>query len=398
MFHNGYQRSLLIEQKRKKNDFNSIENGRKNIIDDLSKNNVFNLSLLLTKKTTIPEYILKSLDTNESKEDLKVIESLRKNFKKGQVTIYPEFLKKEKGEKKQLFRNIIKMKKENKLLEQNISNYEKNRDNFSELDLNKNQAKELNLIKKKLSFIQNRGNKNKLQLNSNDIIQANSTKNVKPKLILSSPEKSGEYKLVTKCEIKDKQFPKQKNYILKTYSTKLQSKDFYNSYNKAKDFLSPSWKGNFSSDIMDYNSNININKKKDRRQVLKKKFIYNEKYFDSLSSCLETFHEKNTKEKDIVNLYSFMKKGNLMDVRDLMLYYKKKYGKEYEVENVINGLKKHPEPYNLVDKMNELDKLNSFVEIKDYKTRKAMLENVKVLDEQIKDGGIKFAKRILDLN
>ena len=93
-----------------------------------------------------------------------------------------------------------------------------------------------------------------------------------------------------------------------------------------------------------------------------------------------------------------MKKGNLMDVRDLMLYYKKKYGKEYEVENVINGLKKHPEPYNLVDKMNELDKLNSFVEIKDYKTRKAMLENVKVLDEQIKDGGIKFAKRILDFN
>ena len=398
MFHNGYQRALLMEQNRNKNSINIIENKRNNIINDLHKKNLFNQSLLLTKKKKIPDYILESLDNNESKEDLKLILSLKNNFKKGQSIIYPDFLNKEKDETEKLFKNIIKMKKENKLLEENISNYEKNLDSFREFDLKKDQTKELNLVQQKLSFIQNRESNNKLKLNLDDTIKAKSTKNVNPKLILSYPDSRGEYNLVTKCEIKDKQTPKLKNDIFKIYSKELKFKDFYDSYNKSKSLLNGSKKGKFTSDIINYNSNINNIKIKDRRQTLKKKFFYNQKYFDSLSSNLESFYKKNSKEKDILNLYSFMKKGNLMDVRDLMVFYKRKYGKDYELENVISGLKKHPEPYDLVNRINELDKLNNFVEIADVKKRKAILENVKQLDEQIKNGGNKFAKRILDFN
>ena len=61
-------------------------------------------------------------------------------------------------------------------------------------------------------------------------------------------------------------------------------------------------------------------------------------------------------------------------------------------------IKKHFEKYNIVGKMKELDKLNNLNVGKGPKYRANMLENMKALDEILKDGGIKFAKRILDFN
>ena len=182
--------------------------------------------------------------------------------------------------------------------------------------------------------------------------------------------------------------------MFKGYSKKLKMQDFYESYNKAKDLFNLPKKGRFSIDLMNYNYNKII--KKERRQLLKKKLLNNEKYLDSLSSCLDSFSEKSQKEKDIINLYSFMKKGNLMDVRDLTVFYKNKYSREYAPENIISELKKNRENYNVVNKMHELDKLNSFVELKGGKERKAILETVKKLDNQMKNGAINFVQKILD--
>lgn len=396
MFTKDFKRSLLFEQKQNKFNINLIINNRKNVVNDLYKNNIFNQSLLLTDKKRVPDYILENLDNKESKEDLKIIESIKHNFLSGQGIITPDFLNTEKNEKNILLRNIIKMKKENQLLEENISNLEKNWASFYDFELNKDQSKELKLINNKLSFFNNNKNKKKLQLNLGESKETKSTKNIKTKLILSPPSK-GEYKLVTKCEIKDQPQQTQKNDIFETYSKKLQLKDFFNTYNKAKVLLNQSRKGKFTSDIINYNYNI-YNIKRDKSQILKMKFFQKEKYLNSLSSCLESFTEKNSKDKNIVNLYTFMKKANLQDISDLVSFYKKKYNKDYEPENVISGLKKHPEQYNLVNKMHELDKLNSFIKDKNHKKRKAMLENVKSLDEIIKNGGIKLLQRNLDFN
>ena len=149
---------------------------------------------------------------------------------------------------------------------------------------------------------------------------------------------------------------------------------------------------------MTYNQNISNLKIRNKKQTLRKKIFYKEKYFDSLSQCLESFTEQNSKEKDIIDLYSFMKKANLLDVRDLTNFYKKKYGKEYVAENVMKGVRRYIDQYNVVQRMYELDKLKYFIEDKNEKNRKTMIENIKELDEQIKNGGLKFTKRILDLN
>ena len=397
MFHKGYHETLLSQQN-EKNNINLIETNRANAINDLYHKNIFNQSLLLTNKKRIPDYILESLDNNESKEDLKLAEFLKSNFIVGRSIQFPELLNEEQDldEKKQLWRNIKNMKKEIKTLEENISNYNKNGDNLTEVDLNKEQTKEMNLLKRKISLYQNNNEENKKkQIDLYDNIKAKSTTNVNKKVIILSPDNKGEYKLVTKCELKNKSLsPIKKKTMFKGYSKKLKMQDFYESYNKAKELFNLPKKGRFSIDLMNYNYNKII--KKERRQLLKKKLLNNEKYLDSLSSCLDSFSEKSQKEKDIINLYSFMKKGNLMDVRDLTVFYKNKYSKEYAPENIISELKKNRENYNVVNKMHELDKLNSFVELKGGKERKAILETVKKLDNQMKNGAINFVQKILD--
>ena len=137
MFHEGYQNSLLSKQK-EKNIVNPIENMTTKDLNYFYKNNIFNQSLLLTKQKRIPHYILESLDNNESKEDLKLIEYLRTNFRKGKSIQSPDFLNKEeqeidKDEKRKILRNIKQMKKEIKVLEDNITNYEKNVENISDI-------------------------------------------------------------------------------------------------------------------------------------------------------------------------------------------------------------------------------------------------------------------------
>ena len=397
IFHNGYFKELLSKQKNKKN-IKLLEPNRVKQINDLHKNNVFNMSLLLTKNKRIPSYILESLDNNESKEDLKIIQNLKSNFVKGQHIQYPDFLYQNKDEKNELFKDIIKMKKENKLLEENISNYEKNLDSLYDFEIRKDQSKELTLFKKRLSFFQNNENNKILQLNLNDSIHAKSTKNIKKKFLLSSPENKGEYKLVTKCEVKDKLTPKQRQDLFESFSSKTKLKNVFHSHKKEKGFIAPTRKGKVTSDLMTYNQNISNLKIRNKKQTLRKKIFYKEKYFDSLSQCLESFTEQNSKEKDIIDLYSFMKKANLLDVRDLTNFYKKKYGKEYVAENVMKGVRRYIDQYNVVQRMYELDKLKYFIEDKNEKNRKTMIENIKELDEQIKNGGLKFTKRILDLN
>lgn len=403
MFHEGYQNSLLTKQK-EKNIINPIENITTKDLNYFYKNNIFNQSLLLTKQKRIPHYILESLDNNESKEDLKLIEYLRTNFRKGKSIQSPDFLNKEKeidkDEKRKILRDIKQMKKEIKVLEENITNYEKNMENINDLEVDKDKKKELDLIRKKLDYLQTNDINKKLQLSSNDVSKAKSTKNVNKKLFLFPDDsiKRGEYKLVTKCVVNNKRNMNQKKVLFKENPDNIRFQDFLPNYNKAKSFLNPIKKDMFSSDIMKYNSNINTLNKKGRRQILKKKFFYNEKYLDSLSLGLESFTEKNPTEKDIVNLYSFMKKGNLMNIKQLLSFYKKKYGKDYVPENVIKNVKKHVEKYNLVHKMNGLDKLDDLDIGKGQKYRDQLLENVKELDEQLQDGGVKFAKRILDFN
>ncbi len=53
------------------------------------------------------------------------------------------------------------MKKEIRALEENLSNYNKNSDIFSEDDLSKDQTKELDEIKRKISLYQNSKEVNK---------------------------------------------------------------------------------------------------------------------------------------------------------------------------------------------------------------------------------------------
>ena len=397
MFHDGYQSSLLLKQKENKF-INKIESNTPKNLNDYYKNNIFNQSLLLTKKKRVPDYILESLDNDESKEDLKLIDHLKSNFK-GYTLQFPDLINKEKienDEKRQCYRDIRKMQKEIKLLEDNISKYEKNKDSLDDLELNKDNTKEMDLIRKKLINLKMNTNNKKIKFNLNEITKAKSTNQINSKLISFPPETRGEYKIVTQCIVNDRHNTHHPKKLFETYSTKLKMRDFYENYNKTKSSLTTIQRGKFSSDLINYSNMENTTNRKGKRSILKKKFFNKEKNFESLSSCLESFTENNQKEKEVNNLYTFMKNGDLMNIKDLLNFYKKKYGKEYTPENIV--IKKHFEKYNIVGKMKELDKLNNLNVGKGPKYRANMLENMKALDEILKDGGIKFAKRILDFN
>ena len=185
MFHDRYKLSFLGQKKEKNNiNLDLSEKTANFTFNDFYKNNVFNQSILLNKQRRIPDYILKSLDNNESKEDLKIIQSLKKHFNKGQKIEYPEFLTKNDDESIKLFQNISQMKKEIKILEDNISKYEKNRDFDNDFDLTMDKRKELNLINQKISSFQSSKAKNNLNINYSN--QKNSNKINIIKLLLYS--------------------------------------------------------------------------------------------------------------------------------------------------------------------------------------------------------------------
>ena len=400
MFHEGYQNSLV---KQKKNKFiNKLETDTSKTLNDYYKNNIFNQSLLLTKQKRVPDYILESLDNEESKEDLKLIDNLKSNIKTHTIQLiqFPELLNREKieyDERRLLYTNIHKMKKEIKLLEKNISQLEKSKDSINETELNNNKTKELDLFRKKLNILQTNDINKKIKFNLNDITKAKSSNHINAKSNIFPPDDPGEYKLVTKCIVNGRRSSKREKKLFETYSTKLKMRDFYENYNKMKSSLTTIKRGKFSSDLINYSSMINTLNKKEKRAKLKKKFFEKEKNLDSLSSCLESFTDNdNTKERDATNLYTYMKNGDISNIKYLLLFYKKKYGKEYVPENV--KIKKQYEKYNIVNKMRELDKLNNLNVGKGPKYRANLLENMQHLDALLKDGGIKFAKRILDFN
>ena len=397
MFHDGYQNSLVIKQKENKF-INKLDSNTPKTLNDYYKNNIFNQSLLLTKKKRVPNYILESLDNDESKEDLKLIDNLKSNFK-GYTIQFPDLLNREKielNEKRQFYRNIHNMKKEIKLLEKNISNLEKNKDSLNDSEINNGKAKELELIRKKLNILQTNSNNKKTKFNLNDTTKAKSSNHINSKMNLFPPEEKGEYKIVTECMVNGSRKSNQKKKLFETYSTKLKMRDFYEHYNKIKSTLTTVSRGKFSSDLINYGNMIDSLNKKGKRAILKQKFFEKEKHLDSLSSCLESFTDINTKEKDVSNLYSYMKNGDILTINDLLSFYKKKYGKECLPENI--KLKKHFGKYNIVNKMKELDKLNNLNVGKGPKYRADLLENMQRLDVLLKDGGILFAKRILDFN
>lgn len=396
MFHDGYEKNKLLFQdgnnniKSKTNITNSEEN-------DIHNNNIFNQSVLLTNKKRIPDYILESLDNKETKEDLQLIEYLQKNFKKGYAIQTPDFLikkKLEKNERRKLYKNIFKMKKEIKNLENTISNYEKNLDSMYELepDINNDKNKELNSLKDKIETFQKKENNKTSKLNLDDISKAKSTKNVGSKLILSPYDTKGEYNLVTKCNINDKIIPNIKRDMRGMQSMKIKPKDFLKTYNKSKNMFYGTKRVKFTSDLTNYNYNISNLSRKDRRQTLKKKLFNYEKYMDSLSSCLDSFTDKKN-EKDIFKLYTYMKNSNLMNIKELLTTYKEKYGKDYSIQNISPELKKYRDRFNIGYLIRDLNKLNNTNIAKGQKNRLKVLENMKMLDAQLKDGGMKFAKR-----
>ena len=398
MFHEGYQNSLVIKQK--KNKFiNKFETNTPKTLNDYYKNNIFNQSLLLTKQKRVPDYILESLDNEESKEDLKLIDNLKSNIKTNTIQ-FPDLLNREKieyDEKRQLYKNIRKMKKEIKLLEKNISQLEKSKDSINETQLNNGKTKEVELFQKKLNILQTNNINKKVKFNPNDTKKAKSTNHINAKINLFPPEERGEYKLVTQCIVNGRRRSNQKKKLFGTYSTKLKMRDFYENYNKVKSSLTTIKRGKFSSDLINYSTMINNLDRKGKRAKLKKKFFEKDKNLDSLSSCLESFTENNNiKDRDVTNLYTYMKNGDIMNIKYLLMFYKKKYGKEYIPENV--KIKKHYGKYNIVNKMKELDKLNNLNVGIGPKYRANLLENMQQLDELLKDGGLKFAKRILDFN
>ena len=398
MFREGYQNSLVIRQKDNKF-INKIETNAPKTLNDYYKNNIFNQSLLLTKQKRVPDYILKSFDNDESKEDLKLIDDLKSNIK-GNTIQFPDLLNREKyelDERIQLYRNILKMKKENKLLEKNISLLEKSKDSINETESNNSKTKELELFRKKLNILQRNNNNKKVKFNLNDTTKAKSTNHINAKINLFPPEERGEYKLVTQCIVNGRGRSNRRKKLFETYSTKLKMRDFYENYNKVKSSLTTIKRGKFSSDLINYSSMINNLNKRGKRAKLKKKFFEKDKNLDSLSSCLESFTEtNNARERDVTNLYTYMKDGDIMNIKYLLLFYKKKYGKEYIPENV--KIKEHYGKYNIVTKMKELDKLNNLNVGKGPKYRADLLENMQQLDELLKDGGLKFAKRLLDFN
>ena len=404
LFHDRYK--LSLQQKKENKKKINLELSEKAVnydINDFYNNNIFNQSLLLTKQRRIPDYILKSLNNNESKEDLKIIENLKKHFTKGKTIEYPEFLIKDKVEKIKLYKSIKQMKQENKALEDNITKYEKTGVIIDDLDLTSDKRKELNILNQKLSSIQNNISKKDITLRLNSPKEKELDKNIQNKILVSPEDNKGEYKLVTKCIFKDNKSkilnPRKRTELSKTYNKKIKLKDFVTNYNKTKDLIGMTRKGQFSSNVINFNLfNSKSTKRSVKRKLLKSKILFNRKNFDSLSSCLESFAEKNVKEKDIFNLYSFMKKESYFKINDLLSFYKDKYGKTYEAENIEKNLPKRREKYNIVKKMYELDELNNFNKGNDDKERENLLNNVKELDEQLENNGILFMKRIVNFN
>ena len=397
LFHKRYDLAVLLQQKGKKK---NLINLKENIDDD---NNFFYRSILLSNEDVNINDIKGEINIKECKEDLKIIKNLKNNYNEGKNIEYPFYIinRINEEEKKQL--DISEIQKEIEKTKKTISDFEKNGYNSDGLDFDKERKKNFELFKKKIKNININKDKNKSLLN-------------RP-LSLSVYDKKGTYKLVTKCNINNKNNNKNinnklynKRKILSNNGIKFRLFDFYNEYNRIKKLFGPTSKSKSSSAKFVLNSK-NENKK---HFIDKNKFYLDEnKFYSLLNLSLDTkseLNEKNDKSFDINNLYSYLKYNNSEKVNDLFGKYLKKYNIKYNInlnvkENgiklnpIVNSVRKNTSKYDISNKMKILDN-SKYIDLDLFRNlkRKKIINKIKKFDENLENVAFDTVEGILDLN
>ena len=384
LFHNRYKKASIF-QKKNKNRKNLIE------LEENFKNedNVFNKSILLSKEDTDINDILGETDIKECKEDLNIIENIKKNYNEAKNIEYPFHLLdniKKFEEKKKI--NISKIKREIEETKKTIKDLEKNRNNFDDFDLDRDKRLALEKLRKKI-----------MQINTN---KENRNYNIYNNSFLDN---KGTYKLVTKCNISnnnnDNNLLNFKRKISRSSSIKFRLFNFYNEYNRVKRLMGPTSKSKNCS------AKFVIDKENEyKKKIFEKKVNLDEvKYFNTLSLSLDSNNNKENKSFDINNLYTYMKYNKYDKAKHLFLDYIKKYNKKYDLNiNKRNGMKLYPilaetkqnsVKYNVYNKMANLNN-NKYIDLNLFKNekRKLILKKIKRLDEKMKNVGFDTTENI----
>ena len=384
LFQKRYNLAMELQQK---------SNNKKKLInlkENFSENNVFNKGILLSGKDINIKNIKKVIDIKECNEDLKIINNLKSNFNEGnnkEFSFYAINNSKEEENKKI---DIDKMKKEIEITKKALSDFEKNRDIF--VDLDENRRKSIGKLKNKI---------NRININNDK-----KHKTLIPSLALSLSDNKGSYKLVTRCDIHHKtNSPNKKK--LQNISNKFKLYNFYNEYNRVKKILAPTSKSKNSPAKFVLNSNFELRKK----LIDKNKFFSDEKKcFETLSLSLDLNTEINNKSNDINNLYYYLKFNNYERTNHLFSSYIKKYKRNYDLDSyfkrngielnpILGDIKQNSIKYNISNKMKSLNNskyidLNLFQNIK----RKNNINKVKQFDDRMKMVDFDSVDQILDLN
>ena len=397
LFHKRYDLAVLLQKKGKKK---NLINLKENIDDD---NNFFYRSILLSNEDVNINDIKGEINIKECKEDLKIIKNLKNNYNEGKNIEYPFYIinRINEEEKKQI--DIPEMQKEIEKTKKTISDFEKNGYNSDDLDFDKERKKNFEIFKKKIKNININKDKNKSLLN-------------RP-LSLSVYDKKGTYKLVTKCNINNKNNNKNinnklynKRKIVSNNGIKFRLFDFYNEYNRIKKLFGPTSKSKSSSAKFVLNSKNEIKK----HFIDKNKFYLDEsKFYSLLNLSLDTkseLSEKNDKSFDINNLYSYLKYNNSEKVNDLFGKYLKKYNIKYNInlnvkENgiklnpIVNSVRKNSSKYDISNKMKFLDN-SKYIDLDLFRNpkRKKIINKIKKFDENLENVAFDTVEGILDLN
>ena len=391
LFHKRYNLSILLQEKSKNK--KKLINLKENFHD--ASNNVFNRSILLSDDHLKINDIKGVMNIKECNEDLKIINNLKKNYIEGKKIEFPFYVLnniKEEDDKKI---NISKIKEEIEKTRKTISDFEKDRDIFKDLDLDQNKRKSIELLKNKIK-----------KININD---TRKHKTLNPSLELSLSDNKGTYKLVTRCNIKNKTILPYKKGLSKT-ATKFQLYDFYNEYNRVKKILGPTSRSKNSSATF-----VLSNKSEGRKKLGdKNKFYLDEKKcFDSLRINLDSNTEidnSGNRSNDINNLYSYLKFNNYKRTNQLFYDYIRKYKRKYDLDTnikkegiklnpIISDVKQNSIKYNVPNKMKILNN-SKYIDLNLFKNQKRLsnINKVKKFDERMKMIDFESADEILDLN
>ena len=391
IFHKRYQKAIKLQEK------NNLRKKIINLNENLNNkgNNVFNKSILLINEDTNINNLLIETNINECKEDLQIIEKFKNTYKEGKNVEYPFYILDNINKAENKIEDIPKIKKEIEKTKKTINDLEKKED-FDYFDLDKDKKKAFDLLKNKI-----------MQINLNK-------KNKKPYINnisfpLSLTDKKGTYKLVTKCEINNKN-NKNYNKITKEYNnstSKYNLFDFSNEYNRLKQLLGPSTKTKNSSSIFTLNNKIEPKKKLVDKNKL---FLEEDKSFNSINLSLDNNSELENKNFDIHNIYSFLQYKNYERAKLLFSNYIRKYNRKYDMEinnkelgmklnPLINDIQKNSLKYNISDKLKTLN-YSKFIDLNLFQSRKrkATINKIKKLDEKMKNIGYDSIEGILELN